>query len=1352
MAITAAQRTQLVEVYVAIAGRAPDANGLSYWSDLVSKGMTVPQVVSAMWETDAAKALYPRSLTNEEIVTKFYTNVLGRQPDAEGKAYWVGVLNTNGVQKTLADMIYSVRTYSGTDQAGLDSKALFNNKVAVGEYFAVTAGSNDLDKASSVFATITKDAASADAAIAQLSQIQNTVYLTNGTDTKSGNIFESGLVYNPAGTDRINALQDEDSLTGTGTNPTLNLTLGKKNDNGNSVVTPKLNKIETIKAEFTGDVTTLDLRNSDSIKVLAVNRITADAGNSIKFQNISQPAADLTVQNTSSVEVDVTFEYTDAVLQGTRALNTADSGKVTLSKVNLDDLVVGNNAETEGFEKLELNSSNDVFVDKFKAVDLEELTVKGSGNLSVVDTTTKDELIEYTANGLTIGDGIGIRKIDASAFTGTLNLDITNAVGKNTDPANSGAPFYAVITGGQGNDTFWTNKAITGESATLRDDIDGGTGANTIRSYNDIGEKATIKNIQTLELRKGGQTADLDAFDANLSKVILREEKANGTYTLNSVGKTLAESGNIVLQHAPTAQNGGDNEVKINLKSASGTADTVVVTVENERNKSDTFDYKLTIDSDTASEKVENVTINDKDTETNKVTLTQAAEHVGTVTLTGGEAGDGYTVLGTLVAKTVDAEAQVSNVTLTVGKEDQTIKLGSGNDMVTFDGVDLFTGADKLTDKSGTDTMRAAFSQSVTGAPTITGVEKLHIVATENSTIDMANVTGLNELALMSDKAVDGNGEIFTTGLTGIATSDVITLKNTKLDTINFFGDADGTNADGGDGNTDKDSGAYTQTFNGLTLENNTGATVAVKISAPLQNHVGAEEGAGDGIKNYNLGQLTTHGVTTMSVKVENEYSEDGKTVKAADATTTINNIYDKDLVTFTAEAKGTVKLGTVSGNALGNNIKTFDVSKVGGDFTADVVALGDAAKVTLAVGKNTFSALGSSGKLIDITSFDANDTITGSAQSDTINAGKGDDTINGDRGDNVITAGAGNDVVTAKDGNNTVALGTGLWETVTINDNTGLDGSKSTNVVTLEGSVGLVDIDSNGAAASEVTQVLAVGAGSTLRVDWTGSTLNTSSVLLDGAKLTTEAASVTGDANANIVLSTGVLTTFNGGDGNDVVLGTSTAVGVTFSGGKGNDAFVGLKSVINDVTGGVGADVIVLANDGTKVADTTATMVRVADGDSTASAYDTVYGFSTAAAATNKLDLVFTTIQANTVGTNGTDAGSIKSHAITNGVVTFDDADTFAAAVAVGTGASQLSLTDALTYLATNLQGTSATVGFAYDGNGDGDTTDAVDSFFVFQDGASDTVIQLVGIAAANGANVAAVAAAAGANTVVIG
>lgn len=82
--------------------------------------------------------------------------------------------------------------------------------------------------------------------------------------------------------------------------------------------------------------------------------------------------------------------------------------------------------------------------------------------------------------------------------------------------------------------------------------------------------------------------------------------------------------------------------------------------------------------------------------------------------------------------------------------------------------------------------MRAWYNKDG-GTPVLTGIEKFQLAATANSTIDLAKATGITELALLSDKAVDADNEIFTTGVAGAATAAVVTLKNTALSTINFL-------------------------------------------------------------------------------------------------------------------------------------------------------------------------------------------------------------------------------------------------------------------------------------------------------------------------------------------------------------------------------------------------------------------------------------------------------------------------------------------------------------------------------------------------------------------------------------
>ena len=110
--------------------------------------------------------------------------------------------------------------------------------------------------------------------------VGETYTLTNGTDVVTANVFNSGLVYVPGGNDRINALQDEDVLTGIAgrTDNTLNVTLGNPNDNGGWTITPYLNNIQNINIDWTGESTTLDLRNAIITEDVVINSTCIFAG------------------------------------------------------------------------------------------------------------------------------------------------------------------------------------------------------------------------------------------------------------------------------------------------------------------------------------------------------------------------------------------------------------------------------------------------------------------------------------------------------------------------------------------------------------------------------------------------------------------------------------------------------------------------------------------------------------------------------------------------------------------------------------------------------------------------------------------------------------------------------------------------------------------------------------------------------------------------------------------------------------------------------------------------------------------------------------------------------------------
>ena len=1388
----AAEYVQVAQqIYVAYFGRPADLFGLNNMianlaasnaptsiaglKDAYKTNGTVKAIIDNFGSSPESQALYAGA-DDAAFITAIYQNVLNRDPLIGGLTFWVTALARKDMTRAeAATQIMAAAVKEGGNAA---DAAIVNNKIAVATNFTAAIdtaaevngykGAVAAGQARELLHNVNGDTVPADyqaTVEATLASIANgtgsSVALTNGTDTLTANIFNAGLVYTPSGSDRINSLQSEDVLTGKDVSATanniLNATLGNANDNGAESITATLKNIQTINLEITGNTKTLDVRFADSLKTLAINKLTAEASNTVNINNIGQPAANLSVKNSAAVNGNVNFNYIDGVLAAKNAAGTSaggDTGNITVENVALTKLHVGNATSTEGFETINLLSQGTNTIKDLNVVDAETVVITGAGSLNLINNSTAvgGEYTVVGAGGITIGDGIGVRTINAVDYAGNTNINISSAVGGHNDPGNSGKIFHSEVKLGAGDDTLWTTSNVTSNTVAgviLSDVIDGGAGHDTLRTFSaNVTKDAKITNVEALELRGASSFAYVSAFDANLTSALLRNEVGGApqTFELRNTTKTLAENGNIVLRHGIGAAALND-VVEIDLADASGAADTVVLTVQNDLNTGTKYDYVLTAQSQLRSDvaagratatnaqlnatKVENITINDNDTESNIVTVTRAADHNGTVKLTGGTAGLDFTVKGTLIAATVDGSTQLSNLNLTVGEANQTIKLGSGNDTLTFDAIDTFNGSDVLSDVGGTDTVRAAFSKDVTGTPDLAGIEKLHIVATANTTLDLIKGQGITELAILSDRAVNAAGEIFTAGLTSVDTTDVITLKNTKLNAINFFGDADGSAADGGDGNADKDSTSYTQTFNGLTLENNTGDAVAVNIAAPLAQGTDSLS-AGDGIKAYNLGQLTTHGVKDLTIAVANEYSANGTTVTATDAVTTIANIWDRDLVNLKLTARGSVNVGTVTGNTVNSNLKTFDAANVGGNLTAIVKALGDNAVVTLAGGDDTFNALGSAGNNVVINAGNGKNNIVGTAQSDYITTGTGNDIIDANRGNNTVKSGAGNDVVSALNGSNTVDVGSGWADSVTFKYDTVGQQNLATNVIAGSGTSAIIGFDSNNdgdtADATDATFGFAVGDGAELSVKFTGTTFDASASTLNGR-------------SANVIDAAGAAfaTAVEANLSNLLVVTQATAdVTLAVTGGAAADVFVDLRTGASadayDVSTGAGNDAIVIAQGNTGAHTINAgtgadrivlsavagvDTIAILEGDSNLATRDIITNFNTP---TDLIDVSGTTA----AGT----AGHLTSVALTatnNLVVSGTGFVTTTTGVIGATGGP--SLDSVLSFLAANATTNNDVYFVRYDSNGSG-AIDAADNVVAFLNMGTDIVVELVGSA----------------------
>ncbi|CAH1668700.1 DUF4214 domain-containing protein [Chelatococcus asaccharovorans] len=79
-------------LYQGAFGRAPDAAGFTFWSDIYNGGaLSFSAIMDEFAGSAEFKALHPEiggEVSSGELVTLFYQNLLGRAPDQAGLAYW----------------------------------------------------------------------------------------------------------------------------------------------------------------------------------------------------------------------------------------------------------------------------------------------------------------------------------------------------------------------------------------------------------------------------------------------------------------------------------------------------------------------------------------------------------------------------------------------------------------------------------------------------------------------------------------------------------------------------------------------------------------------------------------------------------------------------------------------------------------------------------------------------------------------------------------------------------------------------------------------------------------------------------------------------------------------------------------------------------------------------------------------------------------------------------------------------------------------------------------------------------------------------------------------------------------
>ena len=175
---TQAQIAAVQQLYIGYLGRAADKAGLDFWTNAVATGVsTLESVATGFTLSNEYKAAFG-GLTNDALVEKVYTSVLGRASDTAGKAFWVDALAKGTVT---ADKL--VATFIGA--LGAPDQTIINNKTFVAQTYTDTVGDTNFDKAGAAEAIANVDGTTASV---------NTALTAIANGTLTGSVPAQGLI------------------------------------------------------------------------------------------------------------------------------------------------------------------------------------------------------------------------------------------------------------------------------------------------------------------------------------------------------------------------------------------------------------------------------------------------------------------------------------------------------------------------------------------------------------------------------------------------------------------------------------------------------------------------------------------------------------------------------------------------------------------------------------------------------------------------------------------------------------------------------------------------------------------------------------------------------------------------------------------------------------------------------------------------------------------------------------------------------------------------------------------------------------------------------------------------------
>lgn len=230
--------------YIAFYGRPADAAGQEYWADqLDANGGDLSAIIDTFSTAPEYEAQYG-DLTNEDLVSALYQQILGRDADDAGLEYYVNELEAGNITKGGIALAILSGPLNNPEAADADDLAVLTNRKAVADAFtaAVEAGDkaygdDQIPAAKTLLAAVGADTDPADVNVdgtvdsfpdatdpTAPSEPGETFQLTEGRDVVTGTENNDTFVSLPF--DNQNTFQSGDMIDGGAGRDTLDITLG----------------------------------------------------------------------------------------------------------------------------------------------------------------------------------------------------------------------------------------------------------------------------------------------------------------------------------------------------------------------------------------------------------------------------------------------------------------------------------------------------------------------------------------------------------------------------------------------------------------------------------------------------------------------------------------------------------------------------------------------------------------------------------------------------------------------------------------------------------------------------------------------------------------------------------------------------------------------------------------------------------------------------------------------------------------------------------------------------------------------------------------------------------------------